>query len=406
MADLRPFRALRPPNHLAEEVASPPYDVLNSAEAREMAAGNARSFLHVIKPEIDLPEGTDLYSDVVYQTGSENLLRFITEGTLVRDKAAAYYVYRQRMGDHVQTGIVAGASVSEYDGGTIKKHEKTRPNKEDDRTRHLDALNAQTGPVFLTYRAQPAIDALVEAVTSRSPDVDFTADDGIGHTLWVVNQSSQVDAIRSAFAKVPALYIADGHHRSACASRVASSRQGQGAHSFFLSVTFPDNQMKILDYNRVVFDLNGLTEGEFLTRIADKFDVSPCDEAKPSQPRTFTMMLGGNWYLLEARDGTYPPNDPVDGLDVSILQDNLLAPILGIGDPRTDNRIDFVGGIRGTSELARRCGIDAAVAFALYPTSMDELMAIADANEIMPPKSTWFEPKLRSGLFVRSIKSE
>jgi uncharacterized protein (DUF1015 family) len=406
MADLRPFRALRPPNHLAEEVASPPYDVMNSAEARLMAAGNPRSFLHVIKPEIDLPEGTDLYSKLVYETGAANLASFITDGSLVRDKAPAYYVYRQRMGDHVQTGIVAGASVSEYDVGTIKKHEKTRPNKEDDRTRHLDALNAQTGPVFLTYRAQPAIDDLVAEVTAHSPDVDFVADDGIGHTLWVVNQSSKVHALRSAFAKVPALYIADGHHRSASASRVAAKRTGQGAHSFFLSVTFPDNQMKILDYNRVVFDLNGQTEEQVLERVREKFDVSPCAEAKPNEARTFTMMLGESWYRLRAKAGTFPADDPVDGLDVSILQDNLLAPILGIGDPRTDNRIGFVGGIRGTGELARRCGVDAAIAFALYPTSMKELMAIADVGQIMPPKSTWFEPKLRSGLFVRSIKSE
>lgn len=403
MADLRPFRALRPPDHLAAAVASPPYDVLNSAEARELAAGNDQSFLHVIKPEIALPADTDLYSDSVYDAGAAALARFVAEGWLVQDERPAFYLYRQKMGDHVQTGIVAGASVDEYDAGTIKKHEKTRPNKEDDRTRHLDALNAQTGPVFLTYRRRESIDALVASLCSATPEVDFVADDGIGHTLWVVHDPASVERIRAEFTEVEALYIADGHHRSACSSRVAAARGADGPHRFFLTVTFPDDQMKILDYNRVVMDLGEHSPSSLLAAIEQKFEVSPCAESKPSEPRTFTMFLDGSWYLLEARPGTYPADDPVDGLDVSILQNNLLAPLLGIGDPRTDGRIDFVGGIRGTAELVRRCRADAAVAFALYPTSMDELIAIADAGEIMPPKSTWFEPKLRSGLFVRSI---
>lgn len=406
MADLRPFRALRPPNVLAAEVASPPYDVVNTAEARALAAGNAKSFLHVIKPEIGLPEGTGLYSDEVYAAGARNLADFVARGLLVRDELPAFYIYRQRMGEHTQTGVVAGASVAEYDQGTIKKHEKTRPNKEDDRTRHLDALSAQTGPVFLTYRKRPSIDALIDEICRTEPQVDFVADDGIGHTLWVVDDAANVARIRAEFAKVDALYIADGHHRSACSSRVAAARGAEGPHTYFLTVTFPDDQMKILDYNRVVFDLNGHTPESLLAGISEGFEVAPCDESKPSSPREFTMLLAGQWYRLTARPGTFPANDPVDGLDVSILQNNLLAPLLGIGDPRTDNRIGFVGGIRGTAELARRCENDAAVAFAVYPTSMAELIAIADAGEIMPPKSTWFEPKLRSGLFVRPIDSE
>lgn len=403
MADLRPFRALRPPDALAADVASPPYDVLNSAEARTLAGDNDKSFLHVIKPEIALPEGTDIYADEVYEAGAAALRRFVENGWLVQDAQPAFYLYRQRMGDHTQTGIVAAASVDEYDAGTIKKHEKTRPNKEDDRTRHLDTLGAQTGPVFLTYRRRPSLDALVEALCSREPEVDFVADDGVSHELWVVADQASVARIGTEFAAVDALYIADGHHRSASASRVAALRGPEGPHRYFLTVTFPDDQMKILDYNRVVADLNGHTPEALLEAIAESFEVEPCAESKPSARRTFTMLLDGTWYSLRARPGTYPEDDPVDGLDVSILQDNLLAPLLGIGDPRTDRRIDFVGGIRGTAELARRCANDAAVAFVLYPTSMDELIAIADAGEIMPPKSTWFEPKLRSGLFVRSI---
>jgi uncharacterized protein (DUF1015 family) len=406
MADLRPFRALRPPNELAAQVASPPYDVLNTAEARAMAAGNPRSFLHVIKPEIGLPEGTDLYSDEVYAAGARTLSDFVESGLLVRDETPSFYVYRQTMGEHTQTGVVAGASVAEYDSGAIKKHEKTRPNKEDDRTRHLDALSAQTGPVFVTYRRRAGVDALVAQVCQTASAVDFVADDGIGHTLWVVDETAMVEAIRAEFAAIDAIYIADGHHRSACASRVSAARGPEGAHTFFLTVAFPDDQMKILDYNRVVFDLNGHSPESLVAAIGEAFEIVPCAESKPAAPREFTMLLDEQWYRLTAREGTYPAHDPVDGLDVSILQNNLLSPLLAIGDPRTDTRVDFIGGIRGTEELARRCATDAAVAFAVYPTSMDELIAIADAGEIMPPKSTWFEPKLRSGLFVRPIDSE
>ena len=410
MADLRPFRAYRPPVALARAVASPPYDVLDSDEARAMADGNPHAFLHVTKPEIDLPVGTDLYADEVYAKGAANLAEFIRQGTLVRDPSPCFYVYRQRMGSHVQTGLVAGASVQEYDDGRIKKHEKTRQDKEDDRTRHQLALGAQTGPVFLTYPQRADIDAIVAEICSAAPDADFVADDGIGHTLWVVAEPSRIDAIRAAFASIPALYVADGHHRSAAASRVRAARHAEQPNAgpdapweHFLSVTFPHDQMQILDYNRVVLDLAGKSQDAFLAEVAAAFEVEPCGECKPSEPRTFTMCLAGSWYRLRARPGSFPADHPVDSLDVSILQDNLLSPVLGIGDPRKDKRIDFVGGIRGTAELARRVAKGAAVAFALYPTSMAQLMAIADAGEIMPPKSTWFEPKLRSGLFVRSI---
>ena len=403
MADIRPFRAFRPIPALAANVASPPYDVLNSDEARAMAKGNPHSFLHVVKPEIDLPADTHIYDDAVYAKGAENLRGLIDAGTLIQDETPCFYVYQQVMGDHTQVGIVGGASVAEYDQGLIKKHENTRQSKEDDRTRHVDALSANTGPVFLTYRHVAAIDELVDEIRGNDPTYDFTADDGIRHTLWVVDASETIEAIRVAFAAVPELYVADGHHRSASASRVAESRGGAGEHQHFLTVLFPDNQMKILDYNRVVLDLAGLEPEVFMERVSKSFDVAEDPRRAPTEPRTFGMFLGGTWYMLRAKPGTYDPDDPVESLDVSILQANLLAPILGIDDPRTNNRIDFVGGIRGMDELERRVAEGAAVAFALYPTSMDELISIADAGQIMPPKSTWFEPKLRSGLIVRPL---
>jgi uncharacterized protein (DUF1015 family) len=411
MARVEPFKAWRPRRDVCADVASPPYDVLSSAEAREMAADNPLSFLHVVKPEIDLEEGIDLYSDEVYAKGAENLRRLIDDGSLVREDAPALYLYRQRMGEHVQTGLVAGASVDEYEADLIKKHEHTRPVKEDDRTRHVDALNANTGPVFLTYKARPEIDALVERLTAAEPTYDFTAPDGIQHVVWVVGAPADRDALVAVFKQVPELYVADGHHRSAAGTRIRALRRdanphhtGEESYNFFLSVIFPDDQMMILDYNRVVRDLGGLDRDAFLARVGESFEFTEVDDGQPDGPRSFGMYLGGRWYRLRAKDGSFPADDPVKSLDVAILQDNLLAPVLAIGDPRSDERIDFVGGIRGLGELERK--VDSgewAVAFALHPTSIDQLFAVADAGLVMPPKSTWFEPKLRSGLIVRPL---
>ncbi len=411
MARIEPFRAWRPRPDVASQVASPPYDVLNTEEAREMAADNPLSFLHVVKPEIDLAPGTDHYAPEVYAKGAENLRRLVADEALIREQTPALYLYRQHMGDHVQTGVVAGASVDEYEADLIKKHEHTRPVKEDDRTRHIDALNANAGPVFLTYPARPSIDALIERLTAATPTYDFTAVDGIRHILWVVDDSGDRDALTAAFAEVPALYVADGHHRSAAGVRVRAARQQKNAdhtgaepYNFFLAVIFPHNQMKILDYNRVVRDLNGLDKETFLERVGEKFELTPDQEGRPRSPLSFGMYLDGSWYLLQARDGSYPASDPVQSLDVAILQNNLLTPVLAIGDPRSDERIDFVGGIRGLGELERLVDRGAgAVAFALYPTSIVQLFAVADAEHVMPPKSTWFEPKLRSGLIVRPL---
>ncbi|MFH1529831.1 MAG: DUF1015 family protein [Pseudomonadota bacterium] len=411
MSDIRPFRGYRPhPDHV-KAIASPPYDVLDSDEARQMAQDNPLSFLRVVKAEIDFAPGISLYSNEVYERSAENLRTLIRDGNLVRDAADAFYVYQLRMGDHVQRGLVCGTSVQEYENGLIKKHEFTRREKEDDRARHVETLMANAGPVLLTYRASAEVDALVDGICSDAPVVDFTADDGIGHSLWVVSDVDLVAKIRNAFEGVEALYIADGHHRSASAFRVRNSLRsqnpghtGEELYNHFLAVVFPDTQLRIMAYNRVVTDLNGLTSEGLLAAIAQRFDVAPADVADPPAPKQFGVFLDGAWYRLTAKAGTYPAGDPVKSLDVAILQDNLLAPILGIEDPRTDRRIDFVGGIRGTRELERRCAGDMEIGFALYPTGVDQLMAIADAGEVMPPKSTWFEPKLRSGVVVRSLE--
>jgi uncharacterized protein (DUF1015 family) len=412
MATIKPFRAWRPRAELAAGIASPPYDVLSSDEAREMAAESPHSFLHVVKPEIDLPPETDIYDPKVYAKGAENLKRMIDEGMLLREERPSLYLYRQQMGDHIQTGVVAGASVDEYEADLIKKHENTRRVKEDDRTRHVDALDANTGPVFLTYKASPEIDAFVEAATAGEPTYDFTSPDGIRHTLWVVDDDARVAVLTEAFAKVPELYVADGHHRSAAATRIRALRRdanpehtGEEQYNYFLSVIFPHDQMMILDYNRVVRDLNGLSASELLEAIGASFEVTPVSDGKPEHARTFGMYLDGGWYRLEARQGSYPADDPVRSLDVAVLQDNLLAPILGIGDPRSDERIDFVGGIRGLKELVKLVDSGTwAVAFAMFPTSIEQLFAVADAGKVMPPKSTWFEPKLRSGLIIRPLR--
>ncbi len=404
---IRPFPGLRPLPAKAAEVAAPPYDVLDSNEARERAKGKPWSFLHISKPEIDLAPGTDPYSPEVYAKGKENFERMLAEGVLKQDGAPCYYLYRLVMGDHQQTGLVAAASVADYDTNRIRKHEFTRPDKEDDRVRQVDALNAQTGPVFLTYKHNAAIDELVATVTSAAPEIDIVADTGVRHSLWAMRDAAQIDLITRTFDAMDCLYIADGHHRSAAASRVAASRKaanpghtGEEAYNYFLSVIFPDNQMQILDYNRVLKDLHGNSPEQFLAKLEDAFTVEKAGgQCKPGKTGEFGMYLGRQWYRLTIKPELIPQADPVKRLDVSLLQDNLVGPILGIADPRRDKRIDFVGGIRGLNELERRVDSgEMAVAFAFYATSMAQLMSVADAGEVMPPKSTWFEPKLADGL--------
>jgi uncharacterized protein (DUF1015 family) len=399
MTLISPFAGLRPLDENAADVVAPPYDVLSSAEARVRATGRPWSFLHISRPEIDLPEGTDPYAPEVYARAASNLQHMLDEAVLVRDVEPCYYVYRLVMGDHRQTGLMAAASVSAYNSNRIRKHEFTRPDKEDDRVRQIEALNAQTGPVLLAYRSDPAVDAMLDAVTLAKPAVDLTADDGIGHSLWVVRDVATIERITSAFDAMDVLYIADGHHRSAAASRVAASHPGSAAAASFLAVIFPHRQMQILDYNRVVRDLAGMSTESFLARVVENFQVTPVAAAvHPDRPGTFGMYLDGQWYCLKLQRDRIP-DDPVGRLDVSLLADNLLAPVLGIEDPRRDTRIDFVGGIRGLGELERRVDSgEMSIAFSLHPTRMEDLMAVADAGEVMPPKSTWFEPKLADGL--------
>jgi uncharacterized protein (DUF1015 family) len=398
---IRPFAGLRPVPEHAADVVAPPYDVLNSAEARQRAQGRPWSFLHISKAEIDLPEDTDPYDPAVYTKSAENLQKMLDQGVLMREDRDCYYVYRLVMNGHTQTGLVAVASVADYDINRVRKHEYTRPAKEDDRVRQIEALNAQTGPVLLAYKSQPDIDAILEAVTSLEPVVDVTADDGVQHTFWVIDDDETIRKLTQGFDAMEAIYIADGHHRSASASRVAKTKAGDGNRNsdYFLSVIYPHNQMNILDYNRVITDLNGLSKDEFISEIEASFTVTAEDTAvKPGASGEFGMYIEGQWYHLKISPALIP-DDPVASLDVSLLADHLIEPILGISDPRTDSRIDFVGGIRGLGELEKRVNSgEMAVAFSLFPTSMEALMAVADANEVMPPKSTWFEPKLADGL--------
>ena len=408
MAVIRPFRALRPQAVQAHLVASVPYDVVNTDEARALAQGNPLSFLHVSRPEIDLPPGTDIYSDAVYRKAVDNFEQLIANCPLEKESEDCLYLYRLIMGDHEQTGIVACCAVDEYDNSTIRKHERTRRDKEDDRTRHILMLRAQTGPVFLTYRAQPAIDEQVSAAINTEPLYDLTAPDGVRHSIWRLPETK--DLVNS-FASVPLLYIADGHHRAASASRARAELQqqsfahgGQEDYNYFLTVIFPDSQVRILAYNRVVQDLNGLTPAEFLEAIKSRFTITENADPEPSSRGNWSMFLGGKWYGLELSPDATLPVGTVAQLDVSILQDRLLDPILGIKDVRTDKRVDFVGGLRGTGELERLVNEGkAAVAFSLFPTTVSELLMVSDANEIMPPKSTWFEPKLRDGLLIHTI---
>ena len=399
MTLIRPFSALRPVSERSADVVAPPYDVLSTAEARLRASGRPWSFLHISKPEIDLPEATDPHAPEVYARAATNLQAMLEQGVLVRDEAPCYYIYRMVMGEHTQTGLVVAASVAAYDSNRIRKHEFTRPDKEDDRVRQIESLNAQTGPVLLAYESQQQVDAMLMSAAEAVADVDLVADDGIRHLLWVVRDHALIEQITVAFDAMDALYIADGHHRSAAASRVAASRDGAAGTDGFLAVVFPHRQMQIFDYNRVVRDLAGLTPETLLSRVSENFSISPVDAAvHPQAPATFGMYLAGQWYSL-AINPKLVPEDPVGRLDVSLLADNLLAPLLGIEDPRRDTRIDFVGGIRGLGELEKRVDSgEMAAAFSMFPTRMEDLMAVADAGEVMPPKSTWFEPKLVDGL--------
>jgi uncharacterized protein (DUF1015 family) len=409
MAIIRPFNALRPTAERAAQVAAVPYDVVNTDEARALASGNPWSFLHVSRPEIDLPDGTPIYSDEVYAKAATNFETLKKECPLENEETPSLYIYRLRMGGQEQTGIVACCSVDEYDQDIIRKHERTRRDKEDDRTRHILVLRAQTGPVFLTYRAQQKIDSLTaEAVAGNPPLYDFFANDDIHHTVWRV---PTYNPLVDAFKEVPYLYIADGHHRAASASRACTELKEQGfgfigneEYNFFQCVLFPDNQLRILPYNRIVRDLNGLSKVDFLAAIKTNFTITENASPSPTERGRWSMYLDGRWYGLGLRDDTEKPSGAVESLDVSILQERLLDPILGIKDVRTDKRIDFVGGIRGPEELERLVKEGkAAVAFSLYPTTIDDLLKVSDAGQIMPPKSTWFEPKLRDGLLSHEI---
>jgi len=408
VAVIRPFRALRPRADRAQLVASVPYDVVNTDEARALAEGNPLSFLHVSRPEIDLPPGTDIHSDAVYRKAVENFESLISNCPLEKETEPSLYLYRLIMGDHEQVGIVAVCSIDEYDNGTICKHERTRRDKEDDRTRHMLMLRAQTGPVFLTYRQRGEIDQQVAAAITAEPLYDLTAPDGVRHTIWRLKQTH---ALVRSFESVPLLYIADGHHRAASASRARAelkeqsfAHTGNEDYNDFLTVIFPDSQVQILAYNRTVHDLNGLTKNEFLDELRSQFSITENANPEPPQRGHWSMYLDGKWYGLQLSPAATQPAGTVSSLDVSILQDRLLDPILGIKDVRTDKRVDFIGGLRGTKELERLVNEGkAAVAFSLFPTTVEELLMVSDANEIMPPKSTWFEPKLRDGLLIHTI---
>lgn len=411
MAIFKAFSAFRPTEENQELIPALPYDVMNSDEAREMAKGNELSFLHVDKAEIDLDRGVDLYSPQVYEKAKENLLKLESTGALIQDKKPCFYIYRQIMNGRAQTGIVGCASIDDYLNNVIKKHENTLAQKEQDRINHVNICNANTGPIFLTYKNSADINKIVEDwVNSHKPIYDFVAD-GVNQTVWLVDDEKTIVDINELFGGIGALYIADGHHRCASAVKVGEMRRrenpdysGDEEFNYFLAIAFPDSDLKIMDYNRVVKDLNGLTSDEFINAVSERFDVEALDCRRgPESRNTFSMYLEDKWYKLTAKPGTFDNNDPVGRLDVSILQNNLLDPILNIKNPKTDSRIDFIGGIRGLGELEKRANSDMKVAFAMFPTSIDDLMAIADAGKVMPPKSTWFEPKLLSGLFIHSL---
>ena len=413
MANIRPFRAIRPTEDKAAVIAALPYDVYNRQEAKAVVVDNPDSFLNIDRAETQFDDSVDTYAECVYQKAHDLLWEKIDRGDFIREDAPCYYIYELTMDGRVQTGIVACASIDDYENQVIKKHENTRADKEADRIHHVDSCNAQTGPIFLAYRANAVIREIVAKTKQTEAVYDFTSEDGICHRVWVIADTADIEAIRSAFDGIGEIYIADGHHRAASAVKVGLKRRaehpeydGSEEFNYFLSVLFPDEELMIMDYNRVVKDLNGLTEDEFLKKVQELFDVEPVGtaERKPQKKGDFSMYLGGQWYMCTVREADRS-SDPVRGLDVSLLQELLLTPVLGIGDPKTDKRIDFVGGIRGLDELERRCGADgdSVVAFAMYATDIRELFAVADAGLLMPPKSTWFEPKLRSGVFIHEI---
>ena len=411
MAVIKPFCAVRPAVSKAERIAALPYDVYNRTEAKEEVKKHPESFLNIDRAETQFADTVDIYSPEVYQKAHDILWGMVEDGSFVSEEKECYYIYELTMDGRSQTGITACASIDDYEAGVIKKHENTRAEKEKDRINHVNACNAQTGPIFLAYRSNPAINEVVEAVKKEKALYDFTAEDGVRHRVWVISQERQIATVEQAFAGIGEIYIADGHHRAASAVRVGQMRReshpgytGEEEFNYFLSVLFPDKQLMIMDYNRVVKDLNGLTEEEFLEKASEVFQVEEigAEGKKPGKKGSFSMYLKGCWYHCSIKPEDIP-QDPVKGLDVSVLQDKLLAPVLGIQDPKTDSRIDFVGGIRGLEGLERRCREGCAAAFAMYPTSIEELFAVADAGLLMPPKSTWFEPKLRSGLFIHPI---
>ncbi len=414
MAVVRPFKGIRPQKELVDKVAALPYDVMNTEEAREMVKGNPYSFLHVDKAQIDLEPNINQYDKIVYEKARENLYNMIDEKVYIRDNESCMYIYRQIMDGRVQTGIVGCTSIDDYMKDIIKKHEHTRAEKEQDRINHVDYCNANTGPIYLTYKNVSEIDKIVIEWTKKEPEYNFVSEDGITHIVWVINDKNTVDKLENLFKEVKYLYIADGHHRAASAVKVGQLRREQNPQytreeefNFFLSVIFPAKDLYVMDYNRVVKDLNDLSTEEFLSKVSEKFDMEAyncCNQYKPEEKGTFGMYLDKKWYKLTAKKETFDEKDPVASLDVSILQNNLLRPLLGIEDPRTSDRIDFIGGIRGLKELEKRVDNGMKVAFSMYPTSIVELMNIADAGEVMPPKSTWFEPKLRSGIFVHELK--
>lgn len=411
MAVIRPFKGIRPIKELANKIAALPYDVMDSDEAREMVKGNPYSFLHVDKAEIDLPNDIDAYDDRVYEKAKENLDKMIEKGYYIEDEKPKFYIYRQVMKGRSQVGLVGCASIDDYTNNIIKKHELTREDKEIDRINHVYKCEAHTGPIFLTYRANKNISNIINEWMKKEPVYDFKSEDGVSHTVWIIEDEGTVNKISELFKSVEYLYIADGHHRSASAVKVGHIKRaeneeytGDEEFNYFLSISYPDSELEVLDYNRTVKDLNGLSKEEFLNKVSENFIVTKSNEqVKPKEKHTFGMYLEKQWYLLEARNGIFNPDDPVDQLDVSILQNNLLKPILGIDDPRKSKRIKFVGGIRGLRELERRADTDMKVSFSMYATTTDDIMDIADSGRIMPPKSTWFEPKPRSGLFIHKF---
>lgn len=410
MAVIRPFKCVRPREGLAEEIAALPYDVYNREEAAQAVKGKPLSFLNIDRPETQFDASADMYAPEVYKKAKELLDKMIEDGNYIKDNDNTYYIYELTMNGRHQTGIVACASIDDYLNNVIKKHENTREEKEIDRIKHVDTCSAQTGPIFLAYRADEVINAEIKKAVGNKPLYDFVSDDGIRHTVWKITDEQSVSKIKEAFSSIDDIYIADGHHRAASAVKVGLKRRaenpgytGEEEFNYFLSVLFSDDQLMIMDYNRVVKDLNGYSTQEFIEKLSEKFDIEASDkQVKPSKKGDIGMYVDGSWYCLHAHSDIMP-DDPVDGLDVSILQNNVLTPLLGITDPRTDNRIDFIGGIRGLDELERRVALDMKAAFAMYPTSINELFCVADAKRLMPPKSTWFEPKLRSGLFIHMI---